>query len=132
MARIDTPNRIRGTQDIFGEDERRFTRVADVFDRVRRLYCFQRLEIPVFEATAVFARSLGETTDVVSKEMYTFEDRGGDSITLSPAFTAGIARAYVTNGRSEEHTSELHPLMRPSYAVFCLTKTKHTPGQRPH
>ncbi|RIA44660.1 histidyl-tRNA synthetase [Hephaestia caeni] len=98
MARIDTPNRIRGTQDIFGEDERRFARVADVFDRVRRLYCFQRLEIPVFEATAVFARSLGETTDVVSKEMYTFEDRGGDSITLRPEFTAGIARAYVTNG----------------------------------
>jgi histidyl-tRNA synthetase len=98
MARIDTPNRIRGTQDIFGDDERRFARVLDAFDRVRRLYCFQRLEIPVFEATAVFARSLGETTDVVSKEMYTFEDRGGDSITLRPEFTAGIARAYITNG----------------------------------
>jgi histidyl-tRNA synthetase len=98
MARIDTPNRIRGTQDIFGDDERRFARVLDVFDRVRRLYCFQRLEIPVFEATQVFARSLGETTDVVSKEMYTYEDRGGDSITLRPEFTAGIARAYITNG----------------------------------
>lgn len=98
MARIQTPQRIRGTQDIFGEDERRFARVLDAFDRVRRLYCFQRLEIPVFEATAVFARSLGETTDVVSKEMYTFEDRGGDSITLRPEFTAGIARAYITNG----------------------------------
>jgi len=98
MARTETPNRIRGTQDIFGEDERRFARVLDAFDRVRRLYCFQRLEIPVFEATAVFARSLGETTDVVSKEMYTFDDRGGDSITLRPEFTAGIARAYITNG----------------------------------
>lgn len=98
MARIDTPNRIRGTQDIFGEDERRFARVLEAFDRIRRLYCFQRLEIPVFEATSVFARSLGETTDVVSKEMYTFEDRGGDSITLRPEFTAGIARAYITNG----------------------------------
>jgi histidyl-tRNA synthetase len=52
----------------------------------------------VFEATAVFARSLGETTDVVSKEMYTFEDRGGDSLTLRPEFTAGIARAYLTEG----------------------------------
>ena len=98
MARTDTPNRIRGTQDIFGDDERRFARVLGAFDRVRRLYCFQRLEIPVFEATAVFARSLGETTDVVSKEMYTFEDRGGDSITLRPEFTAGLARAYITNG----------------------------------
>ena len=98
MARIETPNRIRGTQDIFGDDERRFARVIEAFDYVRRLYCFQRLELPVFEATAVFARSLGETTDVVSKEMYTFEDRGGDSLTLRPEFTAGIARAYLTEG----------------------------------
>jgi len=98
MARIETPKRVRGTQDIFGEEQRRFAHVVDTFDRVRRLYCFQRLEIPVFESTAVFARSLGETTDVVSKEMYTFEDRGGDSLTLRPEFTAGIARAYLTEG----------------------------------
>ena len=98
MARIDTPNRIRGTQDIFGEEQRRFARVLEAFEQVRRLYGFQRVEVPVFEATAVFARSLGETTDVVSKEMYTFEDRGGDSLTLRPEFTAGIARAYLTGG----------------------------------
>ncbi|MDG5488439.1 histidine--tRNA ligase [Sphingomonas sp. BGYR3] len=98
MAKIQTPQRIRGTQDIFGEEQRRFAAVLDAFDRVRRLYCFQRVDIPVFESTAVFARSLGETTDVVSKEMYTFEDRGGDSITLRPEFTAGIARAFLTEG----------------------------------
>ncbi|MEN2787630.1 histidine--tRNA ligase [Sphingomonas qilianensis] len=98
MARIETPKRIRGTQDIFGDEQRRFARVIDAFEKVRRLYCFQRVEIPVLESTAVFARSLGETTDVVSKEMYTFEDRGGDSITLRPEFTAGIARAYLTEG----------------------------------
>lgn len=98
MARIETPKRIRGTQDIFGEEQRRFAHVLDAFERVRRLYCFQRVDIPVFEATGVFARSMGETSDVVSKEMYTFEDRGGDSITLRPEFTAGIARAYITEG----------------------------------
>jgi histidyl-tRNA synthetase len=98
MARIETPKRIRGTQDIFGDEQRRFAHVLDVFDRVRRLYCFQRVEIPVFEATGVFARSMGETSDVVSKEMYTFEDRGGDSITLRPEFTAGICRAFITEG----------------------------------
>ncbi len=98
MARIETPNRIRGTQDIFGDDQRRFARVVEAFERVRKLYCFQRVEMPVFEATAVFARSLGETTDVVSKEMYSFEDRGGDSLTLRPEFTAGIARAFLTEG----------------------------------
>jgi len=98
MARIETPNRIRGTQDIFGDDQRRFATVVETFERVRKLYCFQRAELPVFEATGVFARSMGETSDVVSKEMYTFEDRGGDSITLRPEFTAGICRAFLTEG----------------------------------
>ncbi|SOB88347.1 histidyl-tRNA synthetase [Sphingomonas guangdongensis] len=98
MARIQTPQRIRGTQDIFGDEERRFARVLDTFDRVRRLYAFRRVDVPVFEDTQVFARSIGETTDVVSKEMYTFPDRGGDSLTLRPEFTAGIARAFISNG----------------------------------
>lgn len=98
MARIQTPNRVRGTQDIFRDEERRFARVLDTFDRVRKLYCFERVEVPVFEDTQVFARSIGETTDVVSKEMYTFPDKGGDSLTLRPEFTAGIARAFITEG----------------------------------
>ena len=98
MAKTETPRRIRGTQDIFREDQRRFAHVLATFEKVRALYCFERVDIPVFESTAVFARSLGETTDVVSKEMYTFEDRGGDSLTLRPEFTAGIARAYLTEG----------------------------------
>lgn len=98
MAKIDTPRPVRGTQDMLGETADRFHHVVETFDRVRRLYGFKRIEVPVFESTAVFARSLGETTDVVSKEMYTFEDRGGDSLTLRPEFTAGIARAYLTEG----------------------------------
>jgi histidyl-tRNA synthetase len=83
---------------MYGETEERFAHVVSTFERVRRLYGFKGLQLPVIEPTAVFARSLGEATDVVSKEMYTFEDRGGDSITLRPEFTAGIARAYLTNG----------------------------------
>lgn len=98
MAKIPTPHAIRGTQDMLGETADRFTHVVETFERVRRLYGFRRIEVPVFEQTAVFSRSLGETTDVVSKEMYTFEDRGGDSVTLRPEFTAGIARAYITEG----------------------------------
>jgi histidyl-tRNA synthetase len=98
MARIETPRPIRGTQSMIGEEADRFHHVVQTFDKVRRLYGFWRVEVPVFEATAVFARSLGETTDVVSKEMYTFEDRGGDSLTLRPEFTAGICRAYLTEG----------------------------------
>src|SRR4051812_42151971 len=98
MAKIETPRPIRGTQDMLGEQAARFGKVVETFERVRKLYGFGRVETPVFEATAVFSRSLGETTDVVSKEMYTFEDRGGDSLTLRPEFTAGIARAYLTEG----------------------------------
>ncbi len=93
-----TPQAIRGTQDIFGAEAEAFAHVVETFERVRKLYRFRRAEMPVFEKTAVFSRSLGETTDVVSKEMYSFEDRGGDSLTLRPEFTAGIARAYLTNG----------------------------------
>jgi histidyl-tRNA synthetase len=97
-ARIPTPQAVRGTQDMLGDFADRFAYVVETFERVRRLYGFRRVEVPVIEPTAVFARSLGETTDVVSKEMYSFEDRGGESITLRPEFTAGIARAYITNG----------------------------------
>ena len=92
------PQPVRGTQSLFGEAADRFHHVVSTFDRVRRLYGFGRVEVPVFENTSVFARSLGEATDVVSKEMYTFDDKGGDSITLRPEFTAGIARAYLSEG----------------------------------
>ncbi len=89
---------VRGTQSLLGEDADRLAAVVAAFDRVRRLFGFKRVEVPTIEQTAVFARSIGETTDVVSKEMYTFEDRGGDSITLRPEFTAGICRAYLSEG----------------------------------
>lgn len=98
MAKLATPHAVRGTQDMYGETQERFAHVVDTFNRVRRLYGFKGVEVPVIEPTAVFARSLGETTDVVAKEMYSFDDRGGDSVTLRPEFTAGIARAYLTNG----------------------------------
>ena len=98
MSKNQTQQRPRGTQDMIGEAAARFDHVVETFNRVRKLYGFGRVEVPVFEATAVFSRSLGETTDVVSKEMYSFEDRGGDSLTLRPEFTAGIARAYIENG----------------------------------
>ena len=93
-----TPQAIRGTQDIFGADAEAFAFVVETFERVRRLYRFRRVEMPVFEKTEVFSRAIGETTDVVSKEMYSFDDRGGESLTLRPEFTAGIARAFLSNG----------------------------------
>jgi histidyl-tRNA synthetase len=98
MAKFDTPQPIRGTQSLLGEEADRFHEVVSAFDRVRRLYGFKRVEVPLIEPTQVFARTMGETTDVVSKEMYSFDDRSGDSITLRPEFTAGICRAYLSEG----------------------------------
>lgn len=89
---------VRGTQSLLGEDADRLAAVVAAFDRARRLFGFKRVEVPTIEQTAVFARTIGETTDVVSKEMYSFEDRGGESITLRPEFTAGICRAYLSEG----------------------------------
>ncbi len=95
---MTTPQPVRGTQSLLGEDADRLAAVIDAFDRVRRLFGFKRVEVPTIEQTAVFARTIGETTDVVSKEMYSFDDRGGESITLRPEFTAGICRAYLSEG----------------------------------
>lgn len=96
MSRAPQP--VRGTQSLIGEAADRLHHVINAFKRVRDLFGFGRVEVPVLERTEVFARSLGETTDVVSKEMYTFADRGGESVTLRPEFTAGIARAYLSEG----------------------------------
>jgi len=98
MSNSQTPQPIRGTQSLLGEEADRFHAVVAAFDRVRRLFGFKRVEVPLIEPTQVFARTIGETTDVVSKEMYSFEDRSGDSITLRPEFTAGICRAFLSEG----------------------------------
>src|SRR5690242_295744 len=89
---------VRGTQSLLGEDADRLATVVAAFDRVRRLYGFRRVEVPTIEQSSGSARTIGETTDVVSKEMYSVEDRGGESITLRPEFTAGICRAYLSEG----------------------------------
>jgi histidyl-tRNA synthetase len=92
---------VRGTRDILGEDQRRHSHVIDTARRTAALYGFDEWTTPIFEDTAVFARTLGDTSDVVTKEMYTFADRGGDSVTLRPENTAGICRALVSNGLTQ-------------------------------
>src|SRR5438309_1956170 len=89
---------VKGTQSLFGQDVDRLAKVVETFDNVRRLFGFSRIEVPTIEHTEVFSRTIGETTDVVSKEMYSFETRGEKSVTLRPEFTAGICRAYLTEG----------------------------------
>ncbi len=92
---------VRGTHDVLGDDYRRHRKVITTFTKLARRYNFEEILTPIFEFTEVFQRTLGETTDVVSKEMYTFTDKGGDSITLRPEPTAGIARAFISGGLSQ-------------------------------
>jgi histidyl-tRNA synthetase len=92
---------IRGTRDIIGDDQRRHTHVVTTARATAGTYGFEEWTTPIFEDTRVFARTLGDTSDVVTKEMYTFADRGGDSVTLRPENTAGICRALVSNGLTQ-------------------------------
>src|SRR3954451_10502643 len=92
---------VRGTQSLLGEDADRLAAVVAAFDRVRCLYGFKRVEGPTIEQTGVFARTIGETTDVVSKEMYSFENSIVESITLRHEFPAELCRAYLSEGRQQ-------------------------------
>jgi histidyl-tRNA synthetase len=85
----------RGTQDILPEDASYWTYVEDETRRQARLTNYGEIRTPTFEETAVFARGVGASTDIVEKEMYSFDDKGGDSMTLRPEATAGIVRAYL-------------------------------------
>ncbi len=92
---------VRGTRDLIGEDFRRFAHVINTAREISARYGFEEWATPIFEDTRVFSRTLGDTSDVVTKEMYTFADRGGDSLTLRPEGTAGVCRALVTNGLTQ-------------------------------
>jgi histidyl-tRNA synthetase len=92
---------VRGTQDLLPDAYRRHRAVVETAWRIAERFGYQEIATPIFEFTEVFARPIGETTDIVSKEMYTFEDRGGEEITLRPEYTAGIVRAVMSNGLTQ-------------------------------
>lgn len=92
---------VRGTQDILPDESRLFRRVEETAFDVADRYGFGEISTPIFEFTEVFTRTLGDTSDIVTKEMYTFEDKGGDMITLRPEGTAGVARAFIANGMQQ-------------------------------
>ena len=95
----------RGTRDIYGIESRNMAAVVDTFRRVGTTYGFEDLATPIFEFTEVYKRPLGETSDIVSKEMYTFESHGRDDkseeLTLRPEFTAGVCRAFISEGMQQ-------------------------------
>ncbi len=93
---------VRGTHDILPAEGRRHRHVVETARAVSERYGFQEIATPIFEFSEVFRRTLGETSDIVTKEMYTFTDRGGEAITLRPEYTAGIARAFISGGLSQD------------------------------
>ncbi|MBM3582697.1 MAG: histidine--tRNA ligase, partial [Alphaproteobacteria bacterium] len=93
---------VRGTRDILPEEMRRHRRVEETARALALRYGYAEIATPIFEFSDVFARSLGDTSDIVTKEMYTFQDKGGDSITLRPENTAGVVRAFLSNGLQQQ------------------------------
>lgn len=102
---------VRGTRDIFGPEMNAWHRVESVFREVTNAFSYQEFRTPIFESTELFKRGVGEDTDIVGKEMYTFDDRGGDSLTLRPEMTAPIVRAMI-----EHSILHHHPLTRLWYS----------------
>jgi histidyl-tRNA synthetase len=92
---------VRGTQDLLPAQMRRHRVVSETARRVAENYGFEEMATPIFEFTEVFERPIGETTDIVSKEMYSFTDRGGENVTLRPENTAGVVRAVLSNGLTQ-------------------------------
>ena len=99
---------IRGTRDLLPEDCRGHRRVEDACRVIAERYGYGEIRTPILEMTGVFSRSLGDATDVVTKEMYSFTDRGGEEVTMRPENTASVARAVLSNGLLNEMPLKLH------------------------
>src|SRR5262249_28276563 len=89
---------VRGVRGILTSETGRWQRVEPAGRATFEAYGYREIRLPLFEHTELFARGIGDETDIVKKEMYTFEDRGGDSLTLRPEATAGLMRAYIEHG----------------------------------
>ena len=99
---------VRGTRDLLPSLKSIFRSIEEKAYKTAQNYGYKEIETPIFEFSEVFHRSLGETSDAVSKETYTFNDRGGDSITLRPEGTAGVVRAYVSEGLAQHNPNKLY------------------------
>ncbi len=93
---------VRGTKDLFGDEIKIFNHIVQVAKQKSELFGFEELQTPIFEFSEVFERNLGEASDIVSKEVYKFPDRGDNMLTLRPEFTAGVVRALISNGELQQ------------------------------
>jgi len=117
-ARVRAP---RGTRDVLPAEHRVRARIVAAAEEVLSAHAYGRISTPTFEETEVFARGVGAATDIVRKEMYTFEDMGGRSLTLRPEGTAAAARAYVEHG--------MHKLPQPVKLWYLAPMFRHEAPQ---
>lgn len=122
MAKLQTA--IRGTQDVLPKDSYKWQYVEKTLLETAGLFGFSEMRVPVFEHTELFLRSVGDTTDVVQKEMYTFDDKGGRSITLRPEGTSGAVRCLLEHGL---HNDALP--VKASYVLSCYRYEKPQAGR---
>ncbi len=115
---------VRGCKDIYGEDAEIFRKTENVLRETVRKYGFKEIIPPVLEYSELFERSVGEGTDIVEKEMYTFTDKGGRSVTLRPEMTASVARAYV-----EHHFETMPSPLKLFYIGPCFRYEKPQKGR---
>lgn len=99
---------VRGTYDLYGAAKRKTKKVVATASSIVEKYGFEEIETPIFEFTEVFSRNLGDTSDIVTKEMYCFEDRGGESLTLRPEGTAGVVRSFISEGMQQNLPVKLY------------------------
>lgn len=116
--------KIKGTEDVLPKDSYRWQFVEDVMRKESAAYGFKEIRTPVFEHTELFARGVGQTTDVVQKEMYTFDTKGGESVSLRPEGTAGAARAVLEHGLVNDSLP-----IKASYFVSCYRYEKPQAGR---
>jgi histidyl-tRNA synthetase len=102
MTKMASLQPVRGTHDLLPEEMRSHRRVVETARRVVELYGYEEIATPIFEFSQVFERTLGEASDIVTKEMYSFSDKGGDVITLRPENTAGVARCFISEGLTQQ------------------------------
>jgi histidyl-tRNA synthetase len=106
---------IKGVKDILPEESPRWRVIEETARGAALRYGFQEIRIPIFEVTTLFARSIGATTDIVEKEMYTFADRDGTSLTLRPEGTAGTARAFIEHNRAADPLPQKYFYLGPMF-----------------
>jgi histidyl-tRNA synthetase len=112
---MDTIKGIKGVKDILPEESPRWRFIEDAARRWALAYGYQEIRIPIFELTALFARSIGSSTDIVEKEMYTFPDRDGTSLTLRPEGTAGTVRAFIEHNRAADPVPQKYFYLGPMF-----------------